>query len=326
MELKRLAIIVPCYNEEAVFPYTVTELSKVLQDLIKKEKIRKDSYILFVNDGSQDRTWRLITAVHEKCRHVSGINLAGNVGHQNALMAGLEYAKEHCDMSISIDADLQDDIGVIEEMVDKYNDGVDIVYGVRDNRDSDSWFKRNTAQGYYWFLSKMGVKVEYNHADFRLMSRRAMEALLQYPEKNLFLRGLVPTLGFRTDSVYYERKARSAGESKYTLKKMLALAWQGITSFSLKPITALCGLGVAGMLLSMLVFCIIWICCGMSLGLAALASMWFLASVLLAAIGLVGEYVGKTYIETKSRPRYIIESVLPMKEGNLLEGCDPNAE
>lgn len=326
MELKRLAIIVPCYNEEKVFPTTVAALSKVLQELTIKKKIQANSYILFVNDGSNDRTWQMITTVYSKCQHISGLNLAGNVGHQNALIAGLDYAKDHCDMSISIDADLQDDIGVIEEMVDKYNDGADIVYGIRNNRDTDSWFKRNTAQGYYKLLVKMGVKVQYNHADFRLMSRRAMQALSQYPERNLFLRGLVSSMGFRTDSVYYERKSRTAGESKYTIGKMLGLAWQGITSFSLRPITMLCGVGCTIMFLSVLVMAIVWICCGMSVGLVALASLWFIGGLLLAAIGLVGEYVGKTYIETKARPRYITESILPARFREDREGRDLDAE
>lgn len=241
--MKRLMIIVPCFNEEAVFPSSAEQLIAVVDDLVTKEKISADSGILFVNDGSRDRTWELIQAAYKDSKYVYGLNLAGNVGHQNALLAGLNTLKDICDMSISIDADLQDDIGVIEEMVDKYYAGADIVYGVRNDRKSDSFFKRFTAQSFYKFMAAMGVQSVYNHADFRLMSARAMQTLSGYKERNLFLRGIVPLLGYKTDCVYYARKERTAGESKYPLKKMLSFAWNGITSFSIRPITVVAVFG-----------------------------------------------------------------------------------
>ena len=242
--MDRLALVVPCYNEEAVMKISSEALRGVLQDLIEKQKIAADSFVLFVDDGSKDKTWELIEEEHRLHSNVKGLKLAGNVGHQFALTAGLITAKDHSDVTVSIDADLQDDVNVIEEMIDKFHAGNDIVYGVRNDRSSDSFFKRFTAQGFYKMMAVMGVKTVYNHADFRLMSKRALEQFAKYRESNLFLRGMMPLIGYQTDCVYYERKERVAGESKYPLKKMLALAFNGISSFSVKPISLITTLGV----------------------------------------------------------------------------------
>lgn len=312
--MKRLMIVVPCFNEEEVFPASLKELISVVENLIKKEKISADSGILFVNDGSRDRTWELISEAYKESKYVYGLNLAGNVGHQNALLAGLNTVKDICDISISIDADLQDDVGVIEEMIDKYYAGADIVYGVRSERKTDSFFKRFTAQTFYKFMSAMGVKSVYNHADFRLMSARAMQALSLYKERNLFLRGIVPKIGYKTDCVYYARKQRLAGESKYPLKKMLSFAFDGITSFSIKPITMVTVLGAAIIACSVIAF--IYTLISYFLGhtvpgwSSLMISIWFLGGVQLLSVGIVGQYVGKTYIESKERPRYNIEEFL----------------
>lgn len=313
--MDRLAIVVPCYNEEEVLKIASKALREVLEDLVKKEKIAEDSFILFVNDGSKDRTWELIEEEHREYPvQVRGVKLAGNVGHQFALTAGLITAKDMSDVTVSIDADLQDDVGVIEEMVDKFHAGSDIVYGVRSERKTDTFFKRVTAQGFYKVMAMMGVKTVYNHADFRLMSKRAVEHFSQYKETNLFLRGMVPLIGYQTDCVYYERKERVAGESKYPLKKMLALAFNGITSFSIKPISLITGLGV-----------FIIICCILAAIYAFISyftgnvvpgwtslilSIWFIGGIQLLAVGLVGQYIGKIYVEVKHRPRYNIEKVL----------------
>ena len=312
--MKRLMIVVPCYNEEAVFSSSAEQLIAVIKDLIKKEKISGDSGILFVNDGSRDRTWELISQAYNSSEYVYGLNLAGNVGHQNALLAGLNTVKNICDISVSIDADLQDDIGVIEEMVDKYYAGADIVYGVRSERGTDSFFKRTTAQTFYKFMAAMGVRSVYNHADFRLMSARAMKALSRYKERNLFLRGIVPEIGYKTDCVYYARKPRMAGESKYPLKKMLSFAWDGITSFSIKPITIVAVFGAIIIFCSVIAF--IYTLISYFLGhtvpgwASLMISIWFLGGVQLFSLGIVGQYVGKTYIESKERPRYNIEEFL----------------
>lgn len=312
--MKRLMIVVPCFNEEEVFPSTVKQLTALIESLIQKEKISDDSGILFVNDGSRDRTRELISAAYKSNKYVYGLNLAGNVGHQNALLAGLNTVKDICDISVSIDADLQDDIGVIEEMIDKYYDGADIVYGVRSERKTDSFFKRFTAQSFYKFMSATGVKTIYNHADFRLMSARAMQALSEYKERNLFLRSIVPMLGYRTDCVYYSRKPRTAGESKYPFKKMLSFALDGITSFSIKPITLVAVFGAIIILCSVIAF--IYTLISYFLGhtvpgwSSLMISIWFLGGVQLFSIGIVGQYVGKTYIESKERPRYNIEEFL----------------
>lgn len=313
-KMDKLAIVVPCYNEEEVLQLASETLRGVLDALVKKEKIAEDSFILFVNDGSRDRTWELIEEEHRIYKQVRGLKLAGNVGHQNALTAGLLTAMDMCDMTVSIDADLQDDVAVIEEMIDKFHEGKDIVYGVRSNRSTDSFLKRTTAQGFYRFMSLMGVKTIYNHADFRLMSRRAVEEFSRYGESNLFLRGMVPLLGYETDSVYYERKERAAGKSKYPLKKMLALAFNGITSFSIKPINLITALGIlmiVGSVCAAVYALVSYFTGNVVQGWTSLIlSVWFIGGVQLLAIGLVGQYIGKIYMEVKHRPRYNIEKIL----------------
>lgn len=318
--MKRLIIIVPCYNEEEVLTDSTSQLVNVVTDLIKKQKISENSGVLLVNDGSRDKTWSIIEAEHKKHSCVFGLNLAGNVGHQNALFAGIDTMKDKCDFSISIDADLQDDINAIEKMVDKFNEGADIVYGVRSDRTSDSFFKRTTAQGFYKFMSLMGVKTVYNHADFRLMSSRAMKQLCNYKERNLFLRGIIPEIGYKTATVEYARKPRMAGESKYPLKKMLSFAWQGITSFSIKPITLISALGAAIIFFSIIAFLYTIISLIMhhtQPGWSSLMiSIWFLGGVQLFAIGMIGQYIGKIYIESKERPRYNVEKLLMDKDAD----------
>lgn len=313
--MDRLAIVVPCYNEEEVLKIASEALRGVIKDLSDKGKVSEDSFILFVNDGSKDRTWELIEEEHKAYPSlVKGVKLAGNVGHQFALTAGLITAKDMCDVSVSIDADLQDDIAVIEEMIDKFHEGKDIVYGVRKKRTTDSFFKRFTAQSFYKFMNAMGVKSVYNHADFRLMSKRALINFSEYKETNLFLRGIVPLIGYDTDCVYYDRKERVAGESKYPLKKMLALAFNGISSFSVKPITMITGLGCLIVLFS--IIAAIYALVSYFLGnvepgwTSLILSIWFLGGVQLLCIGLIGQYIGKMYIEVKRRPRYNIEKIL----------------
>lgn len=319
--MDKLAIVVPCYNEEEVLKIASGALRGVLDDLIAKGKIAKNSFVLFVNDGSKDRTWELIEEEHAAHPvQVRGVNLAGNVGHQFALTAGLITAKDMSDVTVSIDADLQDDVAVIEEMIDKFHAGNDIVYGVRKERKTDTFFKRTTAQGFYKVMELMGVKTVYNHADFRLMSKRAVEQFSQYKETNLFLRGMMPLIGYQTDSVYYDRKERVAGESKYPLKKMLALAFDGISSFSVKPISMILGLGIFIIVVS--VFAAIYALVSYFVGhvvpgwTSLILSIWFLGGVQLLAIGLVGQYIGKIYIEVKHRPRYNIEKVLSSEDDN----------
>lgn len=318
----RLAIVVPCYNEEEVLAESARRLSIVLEKMIDGNKISKDSYILFVNDGSKDETWNKIQEEHKNSSHVWGLNLAGNVGHQNALLAGLMTAKESADAMVSIDADLQDDETVIEEMVDKYLEGKDIVYGVRNNRDTDSFFKRTTALGFYKLMKLMGVKSIYNHADFRLMSKRAVEQLGKYAERNIFLRGMVPLIGYETDCVYYKRAERFAGESKYPLKKMLSFAWDGITSFSIKPITLISALGglITGLsVLAAIYFLIAYVRGTVVPGWSSLfVSIWFFGGVQLLSIGIIGQYIGKIYVEVKRRPRYNIECVLSHEDENRI--------
>ena len=316
--MDRLAIVVPCYNEEEVLKIASKALRDTLDDLINKGKIADNSYVLFVNDGSKDKTWDLIEEEHkEHPKQIFGVKLAGNVGHQYALTAGLLTAMQMCDMSVSIDADLQDDVAVIEEMVDKFHEGKDIVYGVRKKRETDTFFKRFTAQSFYKLMSMMGVKTVYNHADFRLMSQRAMVQFSEYKESNLFIRGMIPLIGYESDCVYYDRKERVAGESKYPLKKMLALAFNGISSFSVKPITMVTGLGVVIIFLSILaaIYALISYVAGrVEPGWTSLIlSIWFLGGVQLLCIGLIGQYIGKIYIEVKHRPRYNIEKILADK-------------
>ncbi len=313
--MDKLAIVVPCYNEEEVLKIASKALREVLDDLIRKGKIADDSFILFVNDGSKDRTWELIEEEHQAYPvQIRGVKLAGNVGHQFALTAGLITAKDMCDVTVSIDADLQDDVAVIEEMIDKYHAGNDIVYGVRKERKTDTFFKRTTAQGFYKLMAAMGVKTVYNHADFRLMSKRAVEHFSQFKESNLFLRGMMPLIGYQTDSVYYDRKERVAGESKYPLKKMLALAFNGISSFSVKPISLILGLGLFIIVCSLLaaVYALISYFTGHVVQgwTSLILSIWFLGGLQLLAIGLVGQYIGKIYMEVKQRPRYNIEKIL----------------
>lgn len=317
--MEKLAIVVPCYNEEEVLKIASKALRDVLADLIQKGKIAEDSFILFVNDGSKDKTWQLIEEEHAAYpTQVRGVKLAGNVGHQFALTAGLLTAKDMSDVTVSIDADLQDDVNVIEEMIDKFHEGCDIVYGVRKERKTDTFFKRTTAQGFYKLMGAMGVKTVYNHADFRLMSKRAVEEFARYKETNLFLRGMMPLIGYQTDSVYYDRKERVAGESKYPLKKMLALAFNGISSFSVKPITLILGVGV--FILFMCVIAAIYALVSYFTGsvvpgwTSMILSIWFLGGLQLLAIGMVGQYIGKIYMEVKQRPRYNIEKVLTTEE------------
>ena len=312
--MNRLAIVVPCYNEESALPYTFDALGKVLDIMINDGKISDDSYILCVDDGSKDKTWEVIEAEQKTNKFIKGVKLAGNVGHQNALLAGLMTAKQACDYCVSIDADLQDDVNAIIEMVDKANEGVDIVYGVRKDRSTDTFFKRTTAQGFYKFMSMLGVKTVYNHADFRLMSNRALEALSEFKERELFLRGLIPLIGYKTDCVYYNRSTRIAGESKYPLRKMIKFAINGIVSFSTRPLELITALGFGIIILSLIAF--IYVLIGFFLGHTVagwpslMVSIWFLGGVQLFSIGLIGQYVGRTYHEAKHRPRFIIEKII----------------
>lgn len=309
-----LYIVVPCYNEEEVLPETSRRLLEKLKSLIAAGKISDSSRILFVNDGSKDRTWELISGLHGSDIHYSGLCLSRNRGHQNALLAGLMYAKDKADFSISMDADLQDDINAVDGMTEKYLEGCDIVYGVRSARKTDTFFKRTTAEGFYKVMDAMGAETVYNHADYRLMSKRALEGLAQFEEVNLFLRGMVPMVGYRTDVVYYERGERFAGESKYPLKKMLAFAWEGITSLSAKPIKLIVSCGIAMTALSMIAMLVLLILAiagsGAGIGAWLLASVWLACGLVLLAVGVVGEYVGKNYLETKKRPRFIISETL----------------
>ena len=309
-----LYIVVPCYNEEEVLPETSRRLRAKLEGLMAAGKISERSRVLFVNDGSRDRTWELITRLHGGCPLFCGADLSRNRGHQNALLAGLMTAKERCDMAISMDADLQDDVEAVDQMVDKYLEGVDIVYGVRSSRKKDSFFKRTTAEGFYRVMNALGAETVFNHADYRLMSKRALEGLAQFREVNLFLRGIVPMIGYRTDTVEYERGERFAGESKYPLKKMLSFAMEGITSLSVKPLRMITGLGFLIFLVSlvMIVYNLVrWAMGNTVTGWASLAcSLWALGGLILLALGVVGEYIGKIYMETKDRPRFLIAQVL----------------
>lgn len=309
-----LYIVIPCYNEQEVLPETSKRICEKLRELIDREKVSERSRIVLVDDGSKDDTWSLIAALHEKDRHFSGVKLSRNRGHQNALLAGLFAASDTADMVISMDADLQDDINAVDEMIDKYYEGCDIVYGVRKNREKDTFFKRFTAEGYYRIIESLGGEVVFNHADYRLLSNRALKALAQFGESNLFLRGLVPMLGFKTDVVTYDRGQRFAGESKYSVKKMLALAIDGITSLSAKPIRLITLFGAVLFVVgaATLFFALIWSLAGGNFpGLAVAAiSVWAAAGLILLAVGIIGEYVGKIYLEVKHRPRYIIDALL----------------
>ncbi len=316
--MKKLMIIVPCFNEEEVLNWSAEQLLDVLSAMIEKGKISDNSGILFVNDGSCDKTWEIIAELVKQNKHFRGINLAHNVGHQNTLLAGIETVKDSCDISITIDADLQDDITVMEQMVDLHTEGAQIVYGVRNDRKTDSAFKRITAQGFYKFMKLLGVDTVYNHADYRLMSSKAMNVLLTYKERNMFLRGIVPKIGYKTANVYYERKKRTAGESKYPLNKMISFAWDGITSLSIKPISYIMLLGFLVVLASAVAFIYIfisWVLGRANAGWPSLmASIWLLGGLQLFSIGIIGQYIGKTYIESKERPRYNIEEYLKNEE------------
>lgn len=305
-----LYIVVPCYNEEEVLPETSRRLRAKLEGLMAAGKISERSRVLFVNDGSRDRTWELITRLHGGCPLFCGADLSRNRGHQNALLAGLMTAKERCDMAISMDADLQDDIDAVDAMVEQYYAGCDVVYGVRSSRKKDTFFKRFTAEGFYKLMNWMGAQVVFNHADYRLLSSRVLNEFSNFKEVNIFLRGMVPLVGFKSTSVYYERAERLAGESHYPLKKMLALAFDGITSLSVKPIRMITGFGV---LVSCISFIgVIWAIVAAMLGhtVAGWASticiVCFMGGIQLLCLGVIGEYIGKIYMETKARPRFII--------------------
>jgi polyisoprenyl-phosphate glycosyltransferase len=309
-----LYLVIPCYNEQEVLPETSRRLKEKMESLMDRNMISRDSKIMFVNDGSKDRTWEMIEELHDQDPLYQGVKLSRNRGHQNALLGGLMTAKEYADMVISLDADLQDDIDVIDQFVEKYYEGCDIVYGVRSARTTDTFFKRFTAEGFYKIINLMGGEVVFNHADYRLMSKRALNELANYKEVNLFLRGIVPMIGFKTDVVTYERHERLAGESKYPLKKMLALAVDGITSLSIKPIRFIVFLGFMIFMCSilMLIYSLVQHFLGnTSIGWTSLiVSIWAIGGLQLLAIGVIGEYIGKIYLETKARPRYIIEKVL----------------
>lgn len=309
-----LYLVIPCYNEQEVLPETSKRLKEKMESLMEREMISRDSKIMFVNDGSKDRTWELIEELHAEDPIFQGVKLSRNRGHQNALLGGLMTAKEYADMTISLDADLQDDIDVIDQFVEKYYEGCEIVYGVRSTRTTDTFFKRFTAEGFYKLINFMGGEVVFNHADYRLMSKRALDELEGYKEVNLFLRGIVPMIGFKTDVVTYERHERFAGESKYPLKKMLGLAVDGITSLSIKPIRFIMLTGALIFLCSivMLIYSLVQHFLGnTSVGWTSLiVSIWALGGLQLLAIGVIGEYIGKIYLETKERPKYIIEKVL----------------
>ncbi len=309
-----LYLVVPCYNEEEVLNDTAEKLLNKMETLINSDIISDKSRIVLVNDGSKDKTWNIIKNLHSQNKMFQGVKLSRNKGHQNALLAGLLTVKSECDVTISLDADLQDDIDAIDEMIEKYYEGCDVVYGVRSARETDTFFKKTTAEGFYKLMNFMGAEVTYNHADYRLMSRRALEGLESFKEVNLFLRGIIPMIGYKSDTVYYERKERMAGESKYPLKKMLSFAWEGITSLSTKPIKLIMGLGTAIFLVSivMLIYSMIRHYTGATeIGwTSTIVSIWAIGGLQLLSIGVIGEYIGKVYLETKERPKFIVEKYL----------------
>lgn len=312
--METLYLVIPCYNEEQMLPITAEALMKKMDRLISDGKIASNSKVMFVDDGSKDKTWEIIQKLHTLNPMFTGLKLSRNKGHQNALLAGLMTAKSYADILVSMDADLQDDIDAIDGFLEKRAEGCDIVYGVRSSREKDTAFKRGTAQAYYKLLAKLGVEITYNHADYRLMSRRAVEALSEFKEVNLFLRGLVPMVGFKSDIVTYVRNERQAGESKYPLKKMISFAVEGITSLSVKPIRLITSLGLLVFLVSIILliyFFVIW-CMGKTVAgwTTTAVSVWALGGLQLLAIGIIGEYIGKIYLETKARPNFIIETNL----------------
>ena len=310
----KLYVVIPCYNEEEVLEITTKELDKKMNILIKNNLISKDSKVLYVDDGSKDNTWSIIEKIHKKNNLFCGLKLSRNKGHQNALLAGLMCAKEIADITISMDADLQDDINVIDDMIKEYNNGSQIVYGVRSSRKKDTFFKRKTAEMFYKFMKLMGVDIVYNHADCRLMSKCALDGLEQFEEVNLFLRGIVPQIGYETSVVYYERNERVAGESKYPLKKMLKFAIDGITSFSVTPLRMITSMGFIISILSfiILVYALIVKLLGKTVSgwTFIIVSIWLVAGIQMLSLGIIGEYIGKIYKETKKRPKYIIEKKL----------------
>ena len=310
----KLMIVIPCYNEEQVLPETAKRLQEKMKRLTGAGLCDTDSRVLLVDDGSKDKTWEIITALHEKNPLFEGLKLSRNRGHQNALLAGLMTARRHCDVSISMDADLQDDMDAIDQFLKEYEKGCDVVYGVRNKRKSDTVFKRGTALMFYRLMKGLGVDIMYNHADYRLMSRRALDALHEFHEVNLFLRGIAPLVGFQTGVVYYDRSERFAGESKYPLKKMLAFAIDGITSFSVKPLRLITALGIVIFIVSLLMLLytlISWIVGKAVSGWAStLASIWMIGGIQLLSLGVIGEYIGKIYSETKHRPRFVIDRYL----------------
>ena len=314
-----LYIVVPCYNEEAVLPETARRLRAKLEGLLAAGRIAPGSRVLFVNDGSKDGTWAIIQALHRECSLFSGVDLTRNRGHQNALLAGLFTAGERADMVVSMDADLQDDVDAVDEMVERYYQGCDIVYGVRSARKKDTFFKRFTAEGFYRLMNALGAETVFNHADYRLMSRRAIAGLAQFREVNLFLRGIVPMIGYTTAVVEYERGERFAGESKYPLKKMISFAAEGITSLSVKPIRYITLLGFAIFLVSIvmiLYFILRWAMGETVIGWASvICSVWAIGGLVLLSLGVIGEYIGKIYLESKGRPRFLIREVLEDADG-----------
>ncbi|MBQ8535457.1 MAG: glycosyltransferase family 2 protein [Bacilli bacterium] len=312
-----LYIVVPCYNEEEVLEETTKQLNNKMNYLIDEKIISKKSKVMYINDGSKDRTWDIIKDINKENDLFTGISLTRNRGHQNALLAGLMTAKEYADVVISMDADLQDDINTIDKMLDKYFEGKDVVYGVRSSRKKDSFFKRFTAETFYKFMKVLGVDCVYNHADYRLTSKRVLDELENYHEVNLFLRGIFPLIGFESDTVYYDRKERFAGKTKYPLKKMLNFAWDGITSFSVKPLRMICGIGFIILFISIaiIIYSIIRKITGNTVsGWTFLSiSIWFIGGLQMICIGIIGEYIGKIYSEVKERPRYIILEDLTKK-------------
>lgn len=311
MKVETLYFVIPCYNEEEMLPITARALIEKMDQLITDGRISADSKVMFVDDGSKDKTWEIIEKLHNSAPIFTGLKLTRNRGHQNALLAGLMTAKQYADIVVSMDADLQDDINAVDGFLDKRAEGCEIVYGVRSSRETDSRFKRWTARSYYKLLAKMGVEITYDHADYRLMSRKALDALEEFSEVNLFLRGMVPMLGFKSDTVSYVRNERQAGESKYPLKKMLSFAAEGITSLSVKPIRFITTLGLVVFLVSLFMliyFFVLW-CTGKTVAgwTTTVISVWALGGLQLLAIGVIGEYIGKIYLETKHRPKFLIE-------------------
>lgn len=313
-----LYIVVPCFNEQEVLPSTNKRLLELLGELVNAEAISPDSRVLYVDDGSDDDTWNIISRMCSESPRVTGLKLAGNVGHQNALLAGLEAATTRSHIMVTIDADLQDDCTVIKQMLEQYEAGCDVVYGVRSNRKSDSWFKRTSAQTFYKLMRGLGVNTVYNHADFRLMSQRAVKHLLSFRERNLFLRGIVPLVGYRSAKVYYERTVRTAGKSKYPLGKMISFAVDGITSFSIKPVRMVFNLGVIFLFIALCMFVYTLIAYfthrAVSGWASLILSLWFIGGCVLLGLGIVGEYIGKIYIEVKDRPRYNVETKVNLED------------